>query len=116
VRVKIARFLIGLVLVIIILGSTFVILPAWIHTWGATAEEVARAYPGDELLSNPAIQWTHGMTIEASPEQVWPWLAQIGERRGGFYSYTFMKSSGWKPRRLRRGGKPALAKVSAIAS
>ena len=93
VKVRFARLLIGLIVVIVILGPVFVMLPPWIHTWGATAREAARAYPGDELLSNPVIEWTHGVTIEASPEQVWPWLVQIGEGRGGFYSYTFIENA-----------------------
>jgi hypothetical protein len=92
VRVRFLRLLIGLVIVAVILGSVFVMLPPWIHTWEATAREAAWVYHGDELLSNPVIEWTHGVTIEASPEQVWPWLAQIGERRGGFYSYTFIEN------------------------
>ncbi|MFN2291531.1 MAG: hypothetical protein ACK2UC_10110 [Anaerolineae bacterium] len=48
--------------------------------------------PGDELLSDPALTWTHGIAIQAPPEQVWPWIAQIGDDRGGFYSYTFIEN------------------------
>ena len=56
------------------------------------ADELGQSYPGDELLPQPIISWTHGVTIHARPEQVWPWVAQIGDTRGGFYSYTFIEN------------------------
>lgn len=91
-RTRIIRLLGGLALVVALLTVAFALLPGWIHTWGATDEEVARAMPGDELLSDPALIWTHGITILARPEEVWPWIAQIGDDRGGFYSYTFIEN------------------------
>jgi hypothetical protein len=81
-----------LAIIVAILGAAFALLPAWLHTWGATDAEVADDYPGDALLTKPAIHWTHATTIDAQPDQVWPWIAQIGERRGGFYSYTFIEN------------------------
>src|ERR1035441_296489 len=42
--------------------------------------------PGDELVADPLLQTTHGVTIDAPPQQVWPWLVQIGQGRAGFYS------------------------------
>jgi len=42
--------------------------------------------PGDELVARPLLQTTHGVTIDAPPEHVWPWLVQIGQGRAGFYS------------------------------
>jgi hypothetical protein len=56
-------------------------------TLGSTAEEARRSMPGDEFLKQPSLQATHGITIRAAPEQVWPWLVQMGQGRGGFYSY-----------------------------
>lgn len=91
-RTRILRFLGGLALTVALLGIILPLLPPWFHTWGATEEEVARRYPGDELLSTPALSWTHAVTVDAPPEQVWPWVAQIGDRRGGFYSYTFIEN------------------------
>jgi len=87
-----ARFLAGSALLACILGLAFALLLPWIHTWGANGEELGRSYPGDELLPSPIISWTHGVTIHARPEQVWPWIAQIGDTRGGFYSYTFIEN------------------------
>jgi hypothetical protein len=67
-------------------------LKPWMRSWGATVEERARALPGDELVANPSIEITHAVTIEAPIEEVWPWLAQIGQDRGGFYSYEWLEN------------------------
>jgi hypothetical protein len=60
--------------------------------WGATEAEVRRALPGDELLPNPKFSATHAITIHAPVLEVWPWLAQIGQGQGGFYSYTWIEN------------------------
>jgi hypothetical protein len=61
--------------------------------WGATNEEVDRAMPGDELPSGaPSI--TRGITIDAPPELIWPWLVQIGYGRAGWYSYDWIDNDG----------------------
>lgn len=60
--------------------------------WGSTASERARQLPHDERLPAPLIVWNHGMTIDAPAEEVWQWIAQIGDKRGGFYSYTFIEN------------------------
>jgi hypothetical protein len=65
-------------------------LRPWHVRWGATEAEVRRALPGDELAPNPKLSATHVITIHAPVAQVWPWLAQIGQGRGGFYSYTWI--------------------------
>src|SRR5919199_202829 len=54
--------------------------------WGATDAEVAQALPGDEIAPRPIFNATRAITIAAPPEAVWPWLAQIGYRRAGWYS------------------------------
>ena len=74
-RSRIARFFGGLAVVVVILVAAFALLPAWIHHWGATEEEIARRMPGDELLVAPTLVWAHGITIRARPEEVWPWIA-----------------------------------------
>jgi hypothetical protein len=38
------------------------------------------------------VSWTHAITIDAPPEAVWPWIAQLGDERGGFYSFTFFEN------------------------
>jgi hypothetical protein len=61
-------------------------------TWGATPEERSGALPGDELVPEPGIQTTRAVTINAPVEEVWPWLAQLGQDRGGFYSYEWLEN------------------------
>jgi hypothetical protein len=38
------------------------------------------------------VQATRAVTIEAPVEEVWPWLAQIGQDRAGFYSYSWLEN------------------------
>jgi len=64
----------------------------WHRNWGATAEEVEKPLPGDGLVPNPSYTTTRAITIDASPEEVWPWLAQMGQGRGGFYSYEWLEN------------------------
>src|SRR5262245_11340575 len=59
--------------------------------WGATAEEVARRLPGDDLMDAP-VGSTRAITIEAPVQDVWPWLVQLGYGRGGFYSYDWLEN------------------------
>jgi hypothetical protein len=65
--------------------------PLMLH-WGATCEELRKPLPGDDLVPDPAIESTRAVTIEAPPEAVWPWLAQLGQDRAGFYSYEFLEN------------------------
>ncbi len=58
--------------------------------WGATDEEVARAMPGDEIQPKPIFNATRAVTIDARPEQIWPWLVQIGYLRAGWYGYDWI--------------------------
>jgi hypothetical protein len=60
--------------------------------WGATDQELGDALPGDDLIANADITATRGITIRAAAEQVWPWIAQLGQGRGGFYSYDFLEN------------------------
>lgn len=64
----------------------------WHLRWGATAEEIGGWLPGDELVPDAEINVTHAITIEAPPETVWKWLVQIGQDRGGFYSYDWIEN------------------------
>src|SRR6185312_12011565 len=64
----------------------------WMGRWGTTADERRAALPGDELVPAPGIAIDHGVTIEAPAERSWPWLAQIGQDRGGFYSYEWLEN------------------------
>ena len=54
--------------------------------WGATDDEVAVALPGDDRITEPDYVSTRALTIDATPDLVWPWLVQVGRGRAGFYS------------------------------
>jgi hypothetical protein len=61
------------------------------YRWGATDDEVGATLPGDELVDKDMPRTTRAITIDAPIAAVWPWLAQIGEGRGGFYSYSWLE-------------------------
>jgi hypothetical protein len=62
-----------------------------LQRWGATEAEVAEPLPGDGLVPVPRFTSTRAISIAAPPSAVWPWLAQIGEGRGGLYSYESLE-------------------------
>jgi hypothetical protein len=64
----------------------------WILAWGTAEDELQKSLPGDELVPDPGNESTRAVTIEAPVEEVWPWLAQIGQDRGGFYSYGWLEN------------------------
>ncbi len=68
------------------------ILRPWYRGWGASKAERERALPGDYLLPQPRLCSTRAITIAASAREVWPWLIQIGQGRGGFYSYEVLEN------------------------
>ena len=61
-------------------------------TWGATDQEIGDPLAGDDLISNPDMVATRAIAIRASAERVWPWIAQLGQGRGGFYSYDWLEN------------------------
>jgi hypothetical protein len=68
------------------------LLHRWRTKWGATDEETAASLPGDEIVPSPTWKYTHAITIVAPRAAVWPWLVQIGQGRGGFYSYESLEN------------------------
>lgn len=67
-------------------------LRPWFLRWGATAAEVTRSLPGDLLVPHANSSATRAITIQAPPERVWPWIVQIGQGRGGLYSYAWLEN------------------------
>ena len=61
-------------------------------SWGATDDEVDETLPGDDLVGQAKYRATHAVTIAATPEQVWPWLVQMGQGRGGLYSCDWLEN------------------------
>lgn len=64
----------------------------WRTSWGASPEDIKRYFPGDELVPEPNWSYTHAITINAPQTAVWPWIVQIGQKRGGFYSYQGLEN------------------------
>ncbi len=65
----------------------------WHLRWGATDEELTEALPGDDVKADAGVQITHAITIDAPPDAVWRWLVQIGQNRGGFFSYDWLENA-----------------------
>jgi len=86
---KIAAALVFLVLLSI---AAIILLTPWMDRWGATDAEVSAAFAGDDLVPNPKEMVTRGITINAPPEAIYPWLLQIGAEKGGFYSYGWLEA------------------------
>src|SRR6202049_237554 len=80
VRLTIGLFAVGL-------GAGAVVGRSKLLHWGARAEELEGALPGDTLVPRPHLIATRAITIHRPPTEVWPWIAQLGQGRGGFYSY-----------------------------
>lgn len=64
----------------------------WHVRWGATDEEVLLTLPGDTIVTGDVSQTTRSMAIRTSSAQIWPWLLQIGQNRGGMFSYDFLEN------------------------
>jgi hypothetical protein len=86
----------------IIVGSTiaaagwaaFYAAGRWRATWGVDPLETKRPLPGDDLVPVAAAVDTRGITIDAPPSAVWPWLVQMGYGRAGWYSYDRLDMRG----------------------
>jgi hypothetical protein len=77
---------------LLIAAAFFAVVRPWYRRWGATDAEVRRVLAGDEILPNATVQETRAITIDARVEDVWPWVAQLGQDRGGFYSFDLLEN------------------------
>ena len=90
------RFLkiIGVLFAVIVIGvAALMLLMPWMDRWGASAQEIDASLSGDELVPSPRISYTRAISIDASPEQIYPWLVQIGADKGGWYSYSWLETN-----------------------
>lgn len=78
------------ILAAVAIGEQAFLRPRYLR-WGATREEIERKWPGDELVAHPG-RATRAITIYAPADKVWPWIMQIGQDRGGFYSYSWLEN------------------------
>ena len=82
------------------IGGAFIIafslvtpfLRAWRTEWGTIGAERQQKLLGDERIPQPRWQYTNAITIEAPVSEVWPWLVQMGQGRGGLYSYDGLEN------------------------
>lgn len=89
----IKRFLKFLALFIVVLLVLYpLIIRPWQSRWGATTREMRAMLPGDELVPDPDMYSTRAITIYADKEDVWPWLVQMGQGRGGLYSHEKLEN------------------------
>lgn len=66
------------------------ILRPWFLDWGAPQEMRTLALPGDQFTTEKG--HTRAVLIQARPEEIWPWIVQLGQDRGGMYSYTWLEN------------------------
>jgi hypothetical protein len=75
-----------------VLATYSLVVRRWHLRWGATDGEVLETLPGDDLIADPDLVSTRAISIDAGADRVWPWLAQLGQGRGGFYSYDVLEN------------------------
>jgi hypothetical protein len=82
----------------VLLGLTslayYFFLRPQMQKWGTRLGESQRLLPGDELIPKPNFQMTHAINIDAPPEALWPWLAQMGRDRTGYYGLDLFENQG----------------------
>jgi len=61
---------------------------------GTRHDESTRPLPGDDLIASPNFEMTRAISIDAAPEAVWPWIAQIGRNGTGFYGLDMLTNQG----------------------
>jgi hypothetical protein len=68
------------------------VIRPWHLCWGTIGDERTRPLPGDDFAAESNTPATHAIIINASAKEVWPWLVQMGQGRGGFYSHTWLEN------------------------
>lgn len=73
--------------------AVLVVARPWQRDWGSTLQERSERLPGDERSPSPERAGDRAIAIDAPASDVWPWLVQIGQDRGGFYSYAWLENA-----------------------
>ena len=68
------------------------LLRNWYSRWGAEEEEIKMPLPGDDLLPQWKLITTRAVEIQSAPQDIWPWLVQLGQNKGGLYSYERLEN------------------------
>jgi hypothetical protein len=86
---------IGIVTAAAVIAMAFIgLYRPWHLKWGATRDELARSMAGDDIVQRPAFNATRVVTVDARPEDIWPWIVQIGFGRAGWYSIDLFDNLG----------------------
>jgi hypothetical protein len=84
--------IVAVLFVVGILGViAIVLLMPSMDRWGATQAEISGSLTGDELVPSPRITYTRAISINAKPEEIYPWIVQLGAEKGGMYSYSWFE-------------------------
>ena len=90
---KLLKF-VGILACLAVLGvAAIILLMPWMDRWGARDEEVAATFAGDELVPQPRVMFTRAVTVHSAPEDIYPWLIQLGAEKGGMYSYSWFETN-----------------------
>jgi hypothetical protein len=81
-------------LLAIILGIYLLIARPYQLRWGASEQEINAQLPGDDIDPSPDFLATRAITIKGTPQEIWPWLIQMGYHRAGFYGYDLLENLG----------------------
>jgi hypothetical protein len=82
------------VAVVLVTAAYLLYVRPWQLRWGAFDEEIERPMPGDEIVKRPTFDATRAITIRARPQEIWPWIMQVGMTRAGWYSYDLLDNLG----------------------
>jgi hypothetical protein len=86
--------IIGIFIAVVIISVVSVVfLMPRMDRWGASLEEVSAPLPGDELVLTPRYVYNRAVTVKAAPEEIYPWLVQMGAEKGGMYSYSWFETN-----------------------
>ena len=90
---KVLKF-IGILAALALMAVILIVsLLPWMDRWGATEDEIAASFTGDELVPSPRITYTRAISINAAPEEIYPWIVQLGAEKGGMYSYSWFETN-----------------------
>jgi hypothetical protein len=87
---KMGGILVGMAVLAVIV---VIALMPWMDSWGATSDERNATYAGDELVPSPRYVYSRVVTVNATPEEIYPWLVQMGAERGGMYTYSWFETN-----------------------
>ncbi len=83
---------VGLLIPVVAAASTALFATQIRRRLGASVEEIGAVLPGDDLLPAAQVQNDRACTITATPQDVWPWIAQLGQDKAGFYSFKSLEN------------------------